>query len=434
MSKPIRNYARTWSFTPEHVHRPQTADEIVALVRGAKVVRVMGARHSWSQGIVTDDTLLSLDDMNQLIDVDRDAMLVTVQAGIRLKHLIVELEKLGLAMENMGSIGEQSLAGAVSTATHGTGLGHRCLADMVQVISLVDGRGEIREIGREHPDFNGVIVGLGAFGVVFQMTLRVVKTFQMHAVTEPMPLQEAIDTFDSIIGAHDHVKFWWFPPNKDVIVFRQDHTAEERNDSAFRRWFKDRFLAVVTYRPILWLQKFWRDPLVRWTNTLLASAYAKRFERISKGHVAFLTPDPPIHRETEWAFDLAEGGELLRAYSDLMLSGPHSFSFVQELRVTKADPFWMSPSYGRDSMWLSTYNIDRAPRWEAQLKRFEEFATARGARPHWGKEGNLSPANLRERYPRLDDWCALVRQYDPDGRFANPWLEALLAAAAVPAG
>ena len=432
MSKAIRNYARTWSFTPTHVHRPRTADEIVALVRAAGTLRVMGARHSWSQGIVTDDTLLSLDDMNQVLEVDRETMEVTVQAGIRLKDLITELEKRGLALENMGSIAEQSVAGAISTATHGTGLGHRCLADMVQSITLVDGRGEIREIGRSHPDFNAVIVGLGAFGVVFQVTLRVVGAFQMHAVTEPMPLSQAIETFDSIISAHDHVKFWWFPPNNDVIIFRQDHTEKKRNDSDFQRWFKDRFLAVLTYRPILWLQKFWRDPLVRWTNTLLAGAYAKRFERISKGHVAFLTPEPPIHRETEWAFDLAQGADLLRDYAQHMLDGPHSFNFVQELRVTKADPFWMSPSYGRDSMWLSTYNIDSAPRWEAQLQRFQEFAIKRGARPHWGKEGHLSPATIRQRYPRFDEWCALVRVYDPDGRFANPWLKDLLAAGAAP--
>ena len=142
-------------------------------------------------------------------------------------------------------------------------------------------------------------------------------------------------------------------------------------DEAFDTLFAA-LLAVMTYRPIIALQRIWRDPLVEWTNRLMTGAYAKRFERICKSHVAFLTPEPPVHRETEWAFDYADAERLLTEYRALILGMGYSYSFLQEIRVTKADPFWASPSYGRDSLWLSHYNMDRDDRWMAQRTRFEE--------------------------------------------------------------
>jgi FAD/FMN-containing dehydrogenase len=422
----VGNYGRTWSFRPATLHAPTSAEELAAIVRGANTVRVMGARHSWSRGIVTDDALVTLDRMHGVLDVDREGLRITVQAGIRLKDLIRELEARGLALANMGSVAEQSLAGAIATGTHGTGIGHRCLADQMLAFKLIDGRGEERGLDRDHPDFDAVAVGLGAFGVVHEITLRVVPSFQMHAITEPLPFEEAVERLDELAQAHDHLKLWWFAPNQDAIVFRQDHTQEPRNDSDLQRWFKDEFLAVLTYRPILFLQRLWRDPLVRWTNRVLGGAYAQRFERICKGPVAFLTPSPPVHRETEWAFDYADARSLLRTYRALVLGSGHTYNFVQEIRVTGADPYWLSPSYGRDSIWLSLYNIDRSQRWDDQLTRFEGWARDRGGRPHWGKEAAFDPAYTRAQFERFDDFLALRASYDPEGRFLNAWLARVL--------
>ena len=422
----IENFGRTWAFTPAQFASPTSREELVDVVRSASKVRVMGARHSWSRGIVTDDTLITLDRLNAVLDVDREAMQVTVQAGVRLKDLIVELEGRGLALDNLGSVVEQSMAGAISTGTHGTGIGHRCLADLVQALTLIDANGEVRELDRSHPDFPAVVVGLGGFGVIDTVTVSVVPTFQMHAITESMPFGDLIANLDSLVRSHDHFKVWWFVPNDDVIVYRQDHTDAERNDSDFQRWFKDEFLAVLTYRPMIALQRLWRDPLVAWTNRLLGGAYAKRFERICKSHAAFLTPDPPVHRETEWAFDYADAAELLREYRGFMLGSGYSYNFVQEIRFTGRDDFWLSPSQGRDSIWLSMYNIDGDERWLAQRAQFEEFARAHGGRPHWGKEADFEAARLADHYPRLSDFSALRAAYDPDGKFENDWVRRVL--------
>ena len=405
---------------------PDEVDALGEIVRDANTVRVMGARHSWSQAIVTDDHLVALDRFDRILDVDRDEMTVTVQAGIALKELIAQLETRGLALANLGSIAEQSIAGAMATGTHGTGIQFRCLADQAQRLALVDGRGEQRVLERGDPDFDAVAVGLGAFGIIHEVTLSVVPAFQMHAVTETIPFDDAIEDLDSLVSGHDHLKFWWLVPNEDLIIFRQDRTAEPANDSALQRWFKDEFLAVAVYRPLLALQKIWRDPVVVWTNRVLANAYAKRFERICKSHVAFLTPKPPVHREVEWAFDYANAKELLRTYRKLLLESGHTYNFVQEIRFSRADTFWGSPAYGRDSIWLGVYNIDSGDRWADQVRQFEAFAREHGGRPHWGKEANTDPDYLATHCPKLAAFEELRATYDPDDKFLNPWLARIL--------
>ncbi len=422
----IENYGQTWSFTPQCVATPTRVEELARIVRDADKVRVMGAAHSWSQGIVTEGTLVSLDAMSRILHLDAAAERVTVQAGIRLSDLITQLEERGMALANLGSIATQSLAGAIATGTHGTGIAFKCLADQVQSLSLIDGRGEKRVIDREHPDFAAIAVGLGAFGIIYEMTLSIVPTFQMHAITEMIPFDDLVDNLDHHVRAHDHFKLWWLVPDERVIVFRQRRTQESRNDSDFRRWFKDEFLGVAAYRAMLALQKVERRRMVQFTNRIIGREYGKRFERICKSHVAFLTPEPPVHRETEWAFDYANAADLLRAYRKLLLASDHSYSFIQEIRFTAADPFWASPAYGRDSIWLSLYNIDRAAHWDDQLRTFRGFAEEHGGRPHWGKEATCNPAYLRAHFPKLEPFAALRGAYDPENKFANHWLRHIL--------
>jgi FAD/FMN-containing dehydrogenase len=421
-AKAVQNYGRTLSFSPRRVTTPASVGELETLVRGARRVRAMGARHSWSAGIVTDDVLVSLDSMKNVLHVDRDKLQVRVQAGIRLTALIAELERHGLALENLGSIATQSLAGAISTGTHGTGLAFQCLAGQVQSLALIDGRGERRAIDRDHPDFPAVVVGLGAFGIVYEMTLSVVPTYQMHAITETMPFDDLLANLDELVRGHDHFKFWWLVGEDKVIVFRQNRTSAPRNDSDFTRWLKDDVVAGAAYRAMLALQKIDRDRMVRLTNRVVGQAYGKRFERICKSHVAFLTPEPPVHRESEWAFDYSNAVELLREYRDLLLGCGHSFSFIQEIRFTAADDFWASPSYGRDSIWLSLYNIDKSARWDDQLATFLRFVSKHDARPHWGKEANFDGAEMRACFPRFDEFAKVRESYDPGAKFANPWI------------
>lgn len=159
--KKIVNYGKTFAFTPAVIEYPRDVAELSAVVRGAKKLRVMGSRHSWSTGIATDQTLVSLDRMNRIQRVDERTLQVVVQGGIKLHDLIAQLDARGLALANLGSIDEQSLAGAIATGTHGTGLAFRCLADQVLSLRLVDAKGNDRTVQKGHADFDAVVVGLG---------------------------------------------------------------------------------------------------------------------------------------------------------------------------------------------------------------------------------------------------------------------------------
>jgi len=425
--KSFANYGHNWSFAPARVEHPETVAALQDIVRRATKVRVMGARHSWSKGIVTTDTLVSLDRMNRILQVDESSLRVTVQGGIRLRALIDALDARGLALANVGSIDRQSLAGALATGTHGTGLGFQCLAAQVENLKLIDGRGNERTLRKTDDAFQAAAVGLGCLGVVHEVTLAVVPSFQMHAITETMRFDDLLGDLEALVRDHDHFKFWWCVPGERVIVFKNKRSHAPRDDSDLTRWFRDDFLAVFVYRALVALGKVDRARLIPPINRALTNVVGKRFDRICKSHVGFLTPVPPVHRETEWAFDYRGARELLSRYRDHLVGSGHTFNFVQEVRFTHADSFWLSPSYGRDSVWLSLYNMDADARWNDQVRGFEAFARQNGGRPHWGKEATFDPMYLRTQFENIDTFHEVMREHDPDGTFVNDWVARVFA-------
>jgi FAD/FMN-containing dehydrogenase len=421
----VRNYGKNVSFRPRVVARPRTVDELIEVVRGARRLRAVGAAHSWSPAIVTDDTLVSLDRLRRAPALDRERRQVTAAGGLRLRELNAWLDRQGLALANLGSIDSQSLAGVIATGTHGSGRGFPCLSAQVARLELIDGRGERVTLTRGEPDFDGAVVGLGALGVVHAVTFDVVPAFRLHDVTGLMPFAEAIERLEDHAGAHDHFKLWWVPPGDEVIAFRFRRTDEPADDRRLRRWFKDRVLSVGAYRSLLVVGALSGRRWIPAINRFLTREVGRPLERRVASHVGYLTPVPPVHRETEWAFDVAGARELLRGYRELLPTAGHTYNFIQEIRFSRADELWLSPAYRRDSIWLGLYNID-ARNWAAQLGKFEAFARAHGGRPHWGKEATFDRGHLRGQYARLDDFAALARRFDPDGKLRNPWLDEIL--------
>lgn len=179
----VRNWARNVRFTPRHRVEPRSVENLIQVVRGATKLRAVGAGHSWSPAIVTDDTLVSLDQMRGVIALDRAAMTVSVQGGMRLRDLNRHLDQHGLALANLGSIDSQSVAGVIATGTHGTGRDFGCISTQVARLALIDGTGREVTLSRGEPDFAGAVVALGALGIVHEVTFDVVPAFQLHDVT-----------------------------------------------------------------------------------------------------------------------------------------------------------------------------------------------------------------------------------------------------------
>jgi len=421
----MRNYGGNVRFEPRLYAKPRSVDELVALVRGAKRIRAVGAAHSWSPAIVTDGTLVSLDRMRRVIALDRDAKRVTVQAGMRLRELDAYLDREGLALASLGSIDSQSVAGVIATGTHGSGKNFRCLSAQVAGLDLIDGTGNRVRLERGQPDFDGAVVGLGALGIIHAVTFDVVDAFRLHDRTGLAKFADVIENIEEHVASADHFKLWWFVPLDDAIVFRYQRTDLASNDSRFRRWFKERVIAVGVYRSLVALGHLSGRRWIPAFNRFLTGQAGRPLSRITPSYVGYLTPIPPVHAESEWAFDIKDAKPLLREYRRLLPDGGHTYNFIQELRISKADDLWLSPGYQRDTIWLSLYNIDRK-NWPAQLAKFEAFARANGGRPHWGKEATFDRTYLRGQYARLDDFAALAARFDPERKFRNAWLDEIL--------
>ncbi len=418
-----KNWAGNVRFTPNAIAQPSSTEEVVELLRNAaaegRKVRCIGTGHSWSALAETGDILVNTDRLNRIISTDAATGQVVVEAGAKLKDLNGQLWERGLAFSNLGSIAEQSLAGAVSTATHGSGINHRILASQIQRFTLVRPDGEVQVIDAEKDRdlFNTAIISLGALGIITEMTLKAVPRYQLHERSGLMDFDEVCANVLDWIKQHDHLKMWWFPHTDRMMVYRYDRTQEPVNDSRLRQKLMDEWLSVRGYRLMLWWAN--RKPVRRkWVNQQIVARMLPDVDRIERSYKVFNVPEPPIHRETEWAFDIGLTSELLREYRDMVNANGHLINFIQEIRFVKGDDYALSPCHGRDSVYVGAYNADDRG-WDELLSDFEQMAVRHRGRPHWGKEFTVGADYLRSIYPQWGDFLALRDAFDPERRMVN---------------
>jgi L-gulonolactone oxidase len=418
----FQNWAQNESCTAKNYYQPETEDELIDLVKTSSKVRVVGTGHSWSAICLSEETLINLDHYNRVLALDKEKLQVTLQPGLKLWQLNEWLDKEGLALKNLGSIAEQSVAGAISTGTHGTGINYQILGSQVESLTLIKANGEKLKLHclRDKELFDKCIVNLGCLGILSELTLNVVPAFNLADHTAAIPYNEAVDRLDELVANTDHFKMWWFPHTDKMVLYRYQRTTQKANDSRFRQWFMDELVSVNVYRLLLRvgnLNRKWRKTI----NGLLVQNFNSPLQRIEKSYKVFNVPEPPLHREVEWAFDISVAKNLLREYKQLINSSPHLINFIQEIRFTKADDFALSPCYGRNTIWLGAYNADNFG-WKELMNDFEGLAKKYKGRPHWGKEFTRDKAYLKSVYPKYEEFDALRRELDPDGKFTNPYI------------
>lgn len=419
------NWAKNQSCQVGAYLQPDNEQALITAVQQHKKLRLVGSGHSWSALCLNNEALLNLDRYNRVLEVNAAQCLVTVQAGIKLWQLNNALDQAGLALANLGSIDQQSIAGAICTGTHGTGKEFQILASQAQAFKLIKADGSTQWIRRdENPDlFDLSIVNLGCLGVVSEIQLRVVPAFRLNEISYVASFDDVLAQLEELLATTDHLKFWWFPHTEKIIVYRYLRTNQPANDSRLRQWFMDSFVSVAVYRAMVGvgnLRRNWRQGI----NRLLVGKFIKPLNRIEKSYKVFRVPSPPKHRETEWAVPIQHTHAVLSEYKRRINSSSHRINFLQELRFSKADNFALSPAFQRDSFWLGGYNIDWYG-WENFKNDVQKLALEYNGRPHWGKEFSLSPTYLHHLYPRLSDFLALRRQYDPDGKFVNDFIAQL---------
>ena len=426
----FRNWAGSVAVRPRRYLEPTSEAEVAAIVRKTHArrgrVRVVGAGHSWTDAAACRDTMLRLDRMQRVLDVDYDRNVVTVEAGIRLHRLIEELQSRGLALQNVGSVTEQSIAGAIGTGTHGSGLAYGAIPTQMVGFRLVTGTGEVLDVTRQASAdlFHAASVSFGSLGIMTAISLQVEPIYDVEENSFTLPFEAAVRLAPQLYRDHPRIKFWWLPHTGSVQVFTYDKTSRPRTPRSAVRERYELFMNDYVFVGILGLGR--RVPsLVPALNGLVGGSYFKTYTRIDRWDRVLTVPMPPPHLENEYSLPVEATSEIMQRTRDLIERRNLSVGFVTEVRFVAADDNWLSPAYGRDSVMFGAYTPDGAHA-RAYLEGVEDIAYALGARPHWGKDFHATPEYLRDVYPRWDDFAALREDLDPDRVLTNDFVRRVL--------
>ncbi len=414
------NWSRTQRCEPAAIERPGSRAELAdVLGRAAGPVRVAGAGHSFTEAVLTPGTLLSLDRMAGVLDVD--GPLVRVEAGMSLHRLSRELHLRGLALPNLGDIDVQSIAGALATGTHGTGARLPNLSAQVEAIELVLGDGSERELTGGDL-LRAARVGLGALGVVTAVTLRCVPSFRLHAVDAPEPLEDVLASLGERAEAHDHFEFWTFPHSPLALTRTNTRTEAPRHaPGRNREWLED--VLVDNHVFGLFNRAARRFPGAIPAINRTMSRAASRRERVDWSFRVFASPRLVRFFEMEYAIPREHAADAVRGAREILERYPVSFPI--ELRFVAADDALLSPAYGRDSAFVAVHLFEGMA-WEAPFREVEALMSGFGGRPHWGKWSFLGAEELAPRYPEWGAFRAARAELDPEGRFENEWVRRVL--------
>jgi FAD-linked oxidoreductase len=422
------NWAGEQRCTPAAFERPRSEEEVAAAVVRARdagrTVRVAGSGHSFTDIACTDGTLLHLGAMDRVLDADPDSGRVRVQAGITLHELGRRLAELGLAMENQGDIDRQSLAGALATATHGTGLGFRNLSAQVVGMRLVTGDGSIEDVG-DPETLRAARVGLGCLGVVCEVTLQCVPLFTLRRVDEPRPIEEVLTSLDDLAEGNDHFEFYVFPYTDRALVRLTERSAdlEPRPPGAARLWLEEVALPNVVVGVAGRVGRM-RPGLIPSLNRAVVRAVG-RTERVDRSARVYASRRDVKFTEMEYAVPREAGEEAIRRVLGIIERRALPVGFPLEFRLVAADDAYLSTANGRETAYIAVHQF-AGMEFETYFRAVERIMEDYGGRPHWGKRHYQTAATLAGRYPEWERFQAVRARLDPDAVFSNDYVDRVL--------
>eukprot|EP00842_Homolaphlyctis_polyrhiza_P001343 jgi/Hompol1/2209/HPOL_002862-RA len=428
----FQNWAKTFGCKPALFVAAQTEDDVAAAIAHAKAqrlkVRAVGSGHSPSDLACTAGLMLSINALDRVINVDTDRMQVTVEAGIKLEKLNDLLDRLGWAMPNLGSISEQTIAGAISTGTHGTGINFGVLATSIVELRLATSSGDFLTLSRsESPDlFLASLCSLGCLGIITRVTIQAVPAFRIKAEQFPISFSDMIKDFQSHVKSADHVRFWWFPHTDNCIVWKGERTNEPPAPIK-TNWLKDTLLGVHLYEMSLFFSTLVPSLVPTINKRYFDRFFSKSLSTTDKSFKVFNFDCLFSQYVTEWAIPWELAPKALERLKAFIEAHPEVVAHSPvEIRFVKGDDILLSMSEGHDTCFIGIimyrpYGLDVTR--ETYWKGYESIMNDLGGRPHWAKAHQLTPAQLRQRYPKLEQFCAIRDQLDPSRLFTNDYIE-----------
>ncbi|HEX3974862.1 MAG TPA: D-arabinono-1,4-lactone oxidase [Solirubrobacteraceae bacterium] len=415
------NWSGNYAYGASTLHRPRNLEELQELVRGARALRALGSRHSFTS-IADSAELVTLDGLPAEIVVDGEAGVVVVPGSMTYAALAEALNRVGLALHSMASLPHISVAGAIATGTHGSGDRKGNLATAVRAVEMVGADGERRTLAVGDAEFDGVVVGLGALGIVTSVTLAVQPYYEMRQRVFPgVSWGTLFARFDEIYGAGESVSAFHLcgERTEQVWVKRLADASGDTSDSDLEELLGVR-TAEVEMHPVLG-----GDPVNCTAQQGVPGPWSERLPHFRSG----FTPSSGEELQSEFFVARADAAAAVEAVRGLA-QDIVPLLLISELRTIARDSLWLSPHEGRDSFALHFTWRRRPAEVEAVVAKIEAALAPLGARPHWGKVFTACADSIRPLYPQMGDFLALREQLDPDGTFVNDWVrEKVLSAA-----
>ncbi|MFH9981735.1 D-arabinono-1,4-lactone oxidase [Streptomyces sp. NPDC017179] len=425
-----RNWGGNVAARPGREVTPATVADVAATVRRAAEdglrVKAVGTGHSFTSIAATDGVMIRPRLLTGIRGIDREAMTVTVEAGTPLKRLNVALAREGLSLTNMGDIMEQTVSGATSTGTHGTGRDSASIAAQIKGLELVTADGSVLTCSaKENPEvFAAARVGLGALGIVTALTFAVEPLFLLTAREEPMSLDQVLAEFDQLWAENEHFEFYWFPHTGSTNTKRNNRSAgPEQPVGRVAGWFEDEFLSNGVFQVANWVGRAAPATIPSIARISSRALSARTYTDIA--YKVFTSPRRVRFVEMEYAVPREALAGALRELKAMVDRSGLRVSFPVEVRTAPADDITLSTASGRDSAYIAVHMFRGTP-YQRYFTAAESIFTAYGGRPHWGKLHTRDAGQLAAVHPRFGEFTALRDRLDPQRLFQNDYLRRVL--------
>lgn len=409
---------------------PASAAELADAVRRAAdeglKVKAVGTGHSFTAAAATDGLLIRPGLLTGIREIDRAAGTVTVESGTPLKRLNQALAREGLTLTNMGDIMDQTVAGATSTGTHGTGRESASISAQIRALELVTADGSVLTCSAsEHPDvFAAARIGLGALGVVTAITFAVEPVFLLTAREEPMAFDRVTAEFDQLVAENEHFEFYWFPHTGNCNTKRNNRSAGPTAPPGWvSGWIEDELLSNGVFQAACSLGRAVPATIPAIAKISSRALSARTYTDIP--YKVFTSPRRVRFVEMEYALPREALVEALREVRAMVERSPLRVSFPVEVRTAPADDIALSTASGRESAYIAVHLYRGTPH-RAYFTAVERIMTAHGGKPHWGKLHTRDAAYLAEVYPRFGEFTAVRDRLDPQRLFGNDYLRRVL--------
>ena len=419
-----RNWAGNQKASPVSIDAPRSVAELAALVASAseqgQKVKAVGSGHSFTSAAATNGRMIRLENLSGILHVDRATCRVTVGAGTRLSELNTLLDAEGLALANLGDIAYQTVAGAISTSTHGTGKALTGLAGQVVAMKLVNGLGEIIECSQSvNPHiFDVARVSVGALGVITEYILQAVPSFRLRALEQPMRLDEVLENAHDLASTNDHFEFFWIPHTKWALTKRNNRTEDELQPlPRVKGWIEKTFMENYAFGAVCRIGRA-RPSLIPRLATALPSSGSREY--VDQSFKIFASPRIVRFYEMEHALPVEALVPALKEIRAMVDRKGYLLNFPVEVRFTKGDDVPLSTAYGRDSAYIAVH-VYKGMECQPFFRDVEDILRAYDARPHWGKMHYREADELSKLYPRWNEFITLRNQLDPQRTFSNAY-------------